>query len=155
MDTRVSDLKKDVLEPIANHIKKKRDSLMELARFKNMGIEGWLKVEALAALGNKVKKVQNKGPDLVFEGPEGDIEIELKAATNFQLIWAKDGALQDGVPCLFLGQGSTREMIEGLKSDERFEIIGYEPFDDGKNEWLIAMIEPVQNPKGKRGSRLE
>jgi len=144
MNNRVPDLKNDILKPIAAHIKKKKDSLIELARFKNMGIEGWLKVEILAALGNKIKKVQNKGPDLVFEGSEGDIEIELKAATNFQLTWAKGGAFQDGVPCLFLGQGSTREMIEGLKSDESIEIIGYEPFDDGKNEWFIAMIKPAK-----------
>ena len=55
------DLLEDVFKPVAKRIKQKKDSLKELRGFaKNMGFEGWLKVETIATLGKKIIEVRNK-----------------------------------------------------------------------------------------------
>ncbi|OQY11988.1 MAG: hypothetical protein B6I30_05730 [Desulfobacteraceae bacterium 4572_187] len=100
------DLKSDVFEPVKDRIIGRRNSLASIKRFPNTGIEGWLKVEVVAALGNKmapVKSLKNKGPDIILED---GTEIELKAATNFQKGFFVGAIRKYGTPCLFLGEGS-------------------------------------------------
>jgi len=140
MENETPDLQKDIFKPIVKRVKSNKYSLKELRRFaKNMGFEGWLKVEAIAALGKKVKKVKNKGADLVLKG---GTEIELKCATNFSLSWIKNGALKYKTPCLFLGDGSDKEKFSKLKSDVDIMVIDYETFNDSINDWIIGMIRP-------------
>lgn len=134
------DLMEEVLKPVAKRIKERKDSLSELRGFaKNMGFEGWLKVETIATLGKKIIEVRNKGADLLLKGK---IEIELKGATDFNLSWIKNGALKYKTPCLFIGDGSDRTKISKLELDENIKIIGYEIFNDGINEWIVGMIRP-------------
>jgi hypothetical protein len=64
MDTEI--LIAEVFEPVADRVKRKAESLKHLRRFERCGIEGWFKVEAVAALGLRVKKIQNEGPDLLL-----------------------------------------------------------------------------------------
>lgn len=140
IDNKISFLKEDVFNPLVDHIRKRRKSLTEVKRFSNVGIEGWLKVETIAALSEKIKAVQNKGPDLILEG---NIEIELKAATGFSLAWIK-GGLKYGTACLFLLDGSDRERIKALEYDKSINVIGCKQFNDGKNQWVIGIVEPIR-----------
>jgi hypothetical protein len=57
-------LKKEVFVPVTERVKDRRDSLLHITRFPRSGIEGWLKVETARALGVRVKKLHNNGPDL-------------------------------------------------------------------------------------------
>ena len=70
-------LKKDILEPVAKRIKDRAESLRGVKLFAQyhktkIGIEGWLKVETVAALSEQVKlsRIMNKSMDLVFQGEE-------------------------------------------------------------------------------------
>ena len=136
-------LREDVFIPVAIRIKARSDSLQEFRRFWAAGIEGWFKVEVVAALGEKVKALQNKGPDLLLKD---DIEMELKAATDFHLGWFKK---YSGIPVLFIAGGAmnldedskeTQKRLEKLKGVG--EIIGLEFFGDGRNTWIIGMVIP-------------
>ncbi len=134
------DLKTDILIPVAKRIRERADSLRVVKRFPRSGIEGWLKVEAVAALGDKVKKLQNKGPDLVLQD---DLTLELKGATDLNPSWIKGGALKYNAPCLFLGDGRQPERIAALRADGTIELIGYEVFSDGNSEWVVGIISPI------------
>ena len=140
MDNKISFLREDVFNTLVGHIRKRRKSLAEVKRFRNVGIEGWLKVETIAALSEKIKAVQNKGPALILEG---NIEIESKAATDFSLAWIK-GGLKYGTTCLFLLDGSDREKIKALKYDKSINVIGCKQFNDGKNQWVIGIAEAMR-----------
>jgi len=132
----------EIFVKVHNHIEIRKNSLRGLKRFKASGLEGWFKVETTIALENTkyaVKNWNNKGPDLLLEG---DTEIELKAATDFNIEYIKQGVLKYDVPCLFLGNGSDRQKIDSLKSDNKLEIIGIEIFSCDKDEWVIGMIKP-------------
>ena len=133
-------LKEDIFHPVAARIRGKADSLKEIKRFPKTGIEGWLKVEAVAALGKKITALKNRGPDLTFEN---DLQIELKAATDLNLAYIRDGALKYRCPCLFLGDGNEPSRIEAIEKDPQIRFIGHEIFSDGENKWVIGIIEPI------------
>lgn len=135
---------KEIFDIVARRVKEKSESLREAKRHKKMGLEGWLKVEAIAALGGKVRKVRNRGPDLVLEN---DMKIELKAATDFNLEYIKEGATKYQTLCLFLGDGSDRENIGKLKSEEAIEVVSAETFRDNGNEWVVGMIRPSKETR--------
>jgi hypothetical protein len=145
------DLKKDILEPVAKRIKDRAESLRGVKQFARqhpktkIGIEGWLKVETVAALSEQVKlsRIMNKSMDLVFQGEE-NLHLELKAATNLAPDWiCKDGTLKYKCPCLFLGDGSSAETeITSWKTKYDIEVIGYETFFDPENRWVIKIITP-------------
>ena len=42
-----------------------------------MGIEGWFKVEVVAALGDRVQRLCNKGPDLELGDDNSTVMVEL------------------------------------------------------------------------------
>jgi hypothetical protein len=78
------DLRQDIFQPVVARVAKRQDSLADIMRFSYSGIEGWFKVEIVAALGDKVHKLQNKRADLkLWDGTE----VEIKAATNFSKYW--------------------------------------------------------------------
>jgi hypothetical protein len=132
----------EIFAKVHNCIEMRKDSLSGFKRFKASGLEGWLKVEATVALEHTkhaVKNWNNKGPDLLLEG---NIEIELKAATDFNVEYIKKGALKYNVPCLFLADGSDRRKVESLVSDNKLEVIGIEIFSCNEEEWVIGMIKP-------------
>jgi hypothetical protein len=134
------DLKEDIFLPVASRIRTRADSLRAIKRFARSGIEGWLKVEAVAALDAKIKQVQNTGPDLEL----GDgTKIELKAATNFELSWIIDAGLKYKCPCLFLGDGKDRAKIEKINQLSNINLIGYEIFSDGESDWVIGIAEQI------------
>ena len=133
-------LKEDIFHPVAARIQTKADSLKEIKRFPRTGIEGWLKVEVVAALGKKIIALKNQGPDLIFEN---DLKIEIKAATDLNLAYIRDGALKYRCPCLFLGDGSDPSRIEAIEKDPQIRFIGHEIFSDGENKWVIGIIEPI------------
>lgn len=127
----------EIFNAVAKRIKARRESLRGLARWKGkqIGIESWLKVEALRVLGDKVRRVYGKGPDLELEN---NIRIELKAATDFNLSYILQGAKD--APCLFLADGNDLEKIQNLESDETTEIIGFDIFEVDGDKWVIGMI---------------
>ena len=132
------DLIKDIFKPVAARIRQRADSLINIKRFPGTGIEGWLKVEIVAALGQRVRRLQNKGPDLLLDD---DTEIEIKAATDFNKVYLFDPIRKYGCPCLFLGDGSKPESLTENVT-EHFEIVAYEIISDGVNDWMLGLVKP-------------
>jgi hypothetical protein len=137
-------LKNDVFPIVLNRITERKDSLVPMGRFLASGLEGWFKVEVVRALANtkySIKEIRgsNSGrADLLLED---GIEIELKGQTNFVPSEIRVG-LKYGTPCLFLADGSNKSTIRKLESDKDVEMICYETFSDGPNEWIIGLIRP-------------
>ncbi len=132
------DLKRDIFEPVAGRIRQRVDSLHNIKRFPRTGIEGWFKVEIIAALDNRVRRLQNKGPDLLLDD---GTEIEIKAATDFHKGFFLDPIRKYGCPCLFLGDGTNPSILtENLT--EKVEIVAYQLISDGENDWLLGFVKP-------------
>ena len=133
------DIKTEVFDPVARRIIGRSDSLRVAKKFLRSGIEAWLKVEAAAALDDKIVALQNRGPDLLLKG---NLQIELKAATDLNPSWIiKEGALKYNCPCLFLGDGQQRR-IDRLGADERVTLLVHKVFSDGENPWIIGIVVP-------------
>jgi hypothetical protein len=48
------DLKQDVFHTVVSRIAERSDSLRDVKRVANVGIDGWFKVEIIAALGERL-----------------------------------------------------------------------------------------------------
>jgi hypothetical protein len=94
------ELRKNIFQPLASHLRGETKSLQAIRRFRGGGIEGWFKVEIVAALVGGVEKIRNRGADLILKD---GTEIELKAGCGLDAAHIRKGALKYGVPCLFLG----------------------------------------------------
>lgn len=115
---------------------------MDAKKFPTTGIEGWFKVEIVAALANTkhaVKELKNKGPDLLLES---GIKIELKGATDFNINGLRNETKKHDTFLLFLQNGSDKSKIKKLESYDDVELLRYDYFSDGKNEWIIGLIKP-------------
>ena len=134
----MEDIENKIFEPIAKRISKRADSLGAIRRFRNCGIEGWLKVEAVYALSDMVKSVNNKGPDLTLT--DGS-EIELKGTTDFNAEYIRGGC-QYGVPCLFLADGSEPERVSDI-DDEKVKVKASRIISDGSNNWIVGLAAPI------------
>jgi len=128
------------------------ESLGYVKHFPRTGIEGWFKVEVVAALALggkvKVKRLQNTGPDLVIEDEtQSSMSLELKAATNFDRAWLfLDAIRKYGTPCLFLGDGTGQTGLKASDSDN-FEVVASEVFLDGLGgKWLVGLVGPRAAP---------
>ena len=133
------DLRQDIFQPVLARVEKRADSLINIMRFANSGIEGWFKVEITAALGEKVDKLQNVGADLKLQD---GTEVEIKAATNFGKDWCITHPVQKyGKAVLFLAGGASPERLEKAR-DDSFEIVACEGFLAGTHHWLIGMVKP-------------
>jgi len=60
----MSSLEEKIFNIVAKRIIERKESLRQIGKYKKIGIEAWLKVEVVAVLGNRVKKVHNLGADL-------------------------------------------------------------------------------------------
>ena len=78
------------------------------------------------------------GPDITF----GDkSKLILKGSTSFDLDWlVKDGAVNPGVPVLFLGNGRDKQTIGQLKRCSGLNVITYEYLNDGEDDWIMGMF---------------
>jgi|WetSurMetagenome_2_1015567.scaffolds.fasta_scaffold81512_1 hypothetical protein len=135
------DLIKDIFDPVVEKIKQKIESLRNIKPFKGVGIEGWFKVEIVAALGNKVKSIKNSGPDLELED---GTKIEIKAATDFNKNYFFDPIQKYNAPCLFLADGSNpKKLTDNLRDDVElvYEVIN-DPKEGSKGDWLIGLVKP-------------
>lgn len=130
------DLRNDVFVPVLARMRKRVESLRGIERFQRTGIEGWFKVEIVAVLGNRVKAIHNRGPDLEFED---GTKLELKAATNFAKAWFLEPLRKYGVPCLFLGNGAGLTGFTATDSGN-FEVVGWDVLCEG--EWTIGLVKP-------------
>ena len=128
-----------ILSRISSKVRERADSLDHIFRFKRSGIEAWFKVEVVAALGDLVVSLNNKGPDLTLSN---GMMIELKGATDFNPSYLRDGALKDKVPCLFLGNGEEVKNINRLKAMTSIRVIGLE-FIKGHYQWVVGCIVPA------------
>jgi len=134
----------DLFKLVVRRIKKRIDSLRELQnkRFQNVGFETWLKVEALAALKSKVKKIRGNGPDLKLEYKGCCLDIELKAASDLSPSWIKKG-IQYKTPCLFMVFMVKCNNVEKLKS--YIKIIysrKIQDKEDNDNKWFVGLAKP-------------
>lgn len=134
-------LKNIVFPLVFTRIEKRKDSLIHIGTFVARGLEGWLKVEIVAALADSpypVEDIRNKGIDLLLKG---GIDLELKGQTNFVLSEIKKG-VKYGTPCLFLANARNKRTIKKLEDDETIEILSFKIFSDSRNEWIIGLIKP-------------
>jgi hypothetical protein len=149
------DLRNDVFAPVLARVKERVESLGDIKRFRRTGIEGWFKVEVVAALGKKkVRALQNKGPDLVIEdGTPSGMKLELKAATNFDRAWFLGPIRKYGTPCLFLGDGTGRTGFKAAAKDH-FEVVGAEVFlDKSGGKWIMGLVRPRRRTPARRVRR--
>lgn len=145
-------LKNEVFPVILRHIEQRKASLvpMKAGKFSRTGIEGWFKVEIVAALANTehaVDKLRNKGPDLVLKD---GTEIELKAATDFNIngLRTETKKLSKQTFLLFMANGLDKNRIKKLDDFEDIELLCHECFSDGENEWIVGLTRPrMQSPK--------
>lgn len=140
-------LKETIFSPVAERVKDRSSSLSEVARFPRLGVEGWLKVEAIKALSDRVTKVLNKGPDLQFAD---DLFIELKGATDCNPSYILGGlkycteSRYERLACLFLGGGTNiSTCLEQLKRNSK--VVAYEIFSVGRDKWVIGVIVPARH----------
>lgn len=139
------DLRSVVFTPVLAQMKKRAGSLRNVKRFPRTGIEGWFKVEVVTALGERVRKLCNKGADLLLDdGTDAGTGLELKAATDFNRGYFLEPLKKYGVPCLFLGDGSKYQRFS-TSDHEDFEVIGYEVFSDGAGQWALGLVSPRQS----------
>jgi hypothetical protein len=134
------DLKNDIFSTIINWLQENNhvSSLKEIKRFERIGIEGWFKVEIVAALGKKVTDLKNVGSDVLLKNGQS---IELKAATDFNISYFKNGAIKYNCPCLFLGFPSDNQNISSL-TDENVKLVAHKKLNDGDKDWIIGIIVP-------------
>ena len=126
----------DLFCRVVSHLKEVIHSLHEIRRFKGGGIEGWFKVEVVAALADQVMKVQNNGPDLQLT--DGRL-IELKAGCGLDAAYIRKGALKYKVPCLFLGYGGNLALL----NTKEVELVVSKQLSDGHDNWVVGMIRPM------------
>ena len=103
-------------------------------------------MEVIAALGKKVRALQNKGPDILLSTGE---RIELKAATDFNPRYLRDGSTKYNTPCIFLADGRDRARIKEIGGNG-VELVAHEVFSDGVNEWVIGVIAPDNRSRVNR-----
>jgi len=127
----------NMLHKVTARIKERKDSLepfLELTKGK--GIEAWLKVEAVKALGLQVvKDVKNKGPDLIIQfsnEPESKIELKAHNGDTFQI------PRYPKFTCLFL-------MHRGKNFDKNRQRVLNKGFivktDDIDSHWIIGLLK--------------
>lgn len=141
-------IKSEIFVSMCDRIDQQKDSLPAARRIKFGGIEAWFKVEVLTALGQKVKHVSNRGPDLELQG---NIFLELKASTNYRAAWITSSLLRQiadpkwrSCYCLFLAEGSNSDTkIKKLIEKYRVQVLDYCVINDGFGDWLIGLVEPV------------
>jgi hypothetical protein len=125
---------------VAERVKDRRDSLLSVTRFRRLGIEGWFKVEAVRALGNRMKRLHNHGPDLELVD---ELFIELKAGTDFNPSWISEAlkyaSTHQRFGCLFLYSGNISTCVEQLK---HWTMLDHEKFSVETDEWIIGLIVP-------------
>jgi hypothetical protein len=140
---------KSIFQQIASRLESRRDSLSEIKKLENssngskgMGIEGWLQVEAVKALGEKIKKVQNRGPDLIIDDNGKKFDIELKGMSNFSVTDNSFKAHQADT-YLFLCDfdGNQEKKLERLKNIKKWKLIDYRKFNDGVGDWILFMMK--------------
>jgi hypothetical protein len=134
-----SELRIKVFEPVAGRVLQKADSLKSVKRFPRSGIEGWLKVEAVAALGSLVCRLQNRGPDIKLT--DGTM-LELKAATDLNPKYIRDGVSKCEA-CLFLADASDPEKLSQLDGDG-IKVSIHRLFPDGSPDWVIGLLMKVK-----------
>ena len=105
-------LKEMIFDPVAERVKDRRDALLNLARFPRLGIEGWLKVEATRALLDRVEKIWNNGPDLIFNSLTICSSSLRGPLTVIRFTFLRDSntarcRLIKGLPAFFSGAGRT------------------------------------------------
>ena len=134
------DIENDVLKPVAERIRQKADSLRGLHRFVNAGIEGWLKVEAVRALGTIVRGLRGKVPDLELN--DGTL-IELKAGTGRSTHDFAVGC-KYGTACIFLAAGHDPSHQAAFLSKLMLQVnlLAYEIIPDGSDDWVLGLIVP-------------
>ena len=148
------DLKNDVFLPVFKRLNNRKESLRHLKRFlgRRRGIEAWLKVEIVAALGEMVDDFRGRGADLLMR--DGG-KIELKAATDFNpRDIVKEGAEKHKAPCLFLADGRNdtprhKQLLDNRIArfqDLDMNLIDHRILNCGNNnKWIIGLIEPAPN----------
>jgi hypothetical protein len=128
-------LNDDLFRPVLSRLQEEAHSLHEIRRFKGGGIEGWFKVEVVAALADLVQRVRNEGPDLLLSD---GTEVELKAGCGLDASYIRNGALSHHVPCLFLGYGGNLALLDTID----VELVTSSELSDGHDKWVVGLIRP-------------
>ena len=128
---------KSVFNSVKKRVFNRIDSLRNL-RVLNSSIsfEGWLKVEAIGALGYKIAKVQNRGPDIRLK--DGTI-IELKASMDKLhkgFFFKKENKYAN--PVLFIA-GGDKQRLEEYAKKYQLQIIGQCTIG---NRLIMGMVKP-------------
>lgn len=132
------ELRESIFKPIAAHLSGRLHILQAIRQFRGGGIEGWFKVEVVAVLASRVDKIRNRGADLLLHD---QTEIELKAGCGLNAAYIRNGALDYGVPCLFLGYGGNLALLD----NDEVTLLAHSDLSDGRDNWTVGLIRPRHN----------
>lgn len=133
-----------VFEDVARRVEERSNSLgglKLLAEKQHVGVEGWLKVEACAALGDRVNRINREGADLDLASGE---RLELKGSTDWPVGDHIKAAKEHRAPALFLCRVTTNGDRTGEYVQKGFEVVAKHFFSDGDVDWAVGLIRDVE-----------
>ena len=137
------DLINDVFIPVYQRIVEKKEDLVGKQEKRTHGFEpSWFTPQVVIALENAGLDPVPHGVGVDITFSDGSI-LELKAATDFRLNYLiKEGALRYNAPVLFLCNGTNKNKINELKERPEVRVLHYDYLNDGKDDWILGLIEP-------------
>jgi hypothetical protein len=134
---------KEILRMVLARVNEKRVSLNEFSEAvgpQGVGLEGWLKVEAVAALRNLgTMTVHNRGPDIDIQINEKvKKSIELKASNLPSLSYAKNWRKKyRKAVCLFIVKGCDVAKEREKANKEGIEIL----LENIDPDWVLGLLK--------------
>ena len=145
---------KELFKIIYDRLYKIQDSLSGIKNIINegnishhIGIEAWVKVEAIKAIDDdqkfKIEGIKNRGVDLELKYQDKSINVELKGMTDFNWSVIYKGAKQDGATCcLFLVKWNDKRW-KRLLSKNDIRRVDHNFISKESEYWLLGMIRKV------------
>lgn len=149
------DLIPDVFQPVADHVESCLRDHLKTEYSDGVpatgGLVVWFREQVVAALGNRVKKMNlAKGPDLVLYDENSDASFELIAATDLRVRYLIDGARRycdnpeypTFAGCLFLGRCPSKEYRSKIDELQREGILlqARQMIPDADNVWVVGLL---------------
>lgn len=129
----------DIFVPVKKRIIERKESLSDLTKIQpSISFEGWLKIETVKALDDKVEKIKNRGLDLVLSGEHSG--IELKASTvniNYGYFIDSNSEIYKA-PILIIAGGNEEDLRE-LAHKHNVSVIGVEAIN---NDLILCLVDP-------------
>ncbi len=139
----VVDLINDVFKPVYKRVLEKKADLIGKQKKATHGFECWLPRSAHYCFGrHRFRPDVIKREQILLSLMD---ETELKAESGFSFDWIiEEGALKHKAPVLFLSGLKRKNKIKELEERPDVKVLHYKYLSDGKDDWILGLIEPIQ-----------